>query len=175
MKKALLRCGFLFAVFLSVFLFFTKTLSGQEFSYNIQQKLVNEYYTEQEVDCITEAVYFEARGESVRGHKAVIEIILNRVDNQLDYPNKVCDVIYQKNQFSYRLYDLKVNNKQLYNDIKEEVKTHLFYVKILNLEQVRVIKKCSDHYDGKHSKAHWIKNMKEPQPIGNHIFYCRNN
>lgn len=172
MKKALLKVGFISAIFLTVFLFFTKTLSGQELSNNVQHKLVNDYYTEQEVDCITEAVYFEARGEPLQGRKAVIEVILNRTDNIKAYPNKVCDVIYQKHQFSYRLYDYKVHNVKLYNNIKEEVKQHLFHVKILNLDSKRVIKKCSDHYDGKTSKAHWIKNMDCPQQIGNHIFYC---
>lgn len=173
MKKALLKVGFISVIFFTVLLFFTKTLSGQELSNNFHNKLLNHYYTEQEVNCITEAVYFEARGEPKNGQKAVMEVILNRVDNVTLYPNKVCDVIHQKNQFSYRLYNYQVKNRKLYEDIKEEVKLHLFYVKILNLEQHRVIKKCSDHYDGKTSNARWIKNMTDPQQIGNHIFYCR--
>jgi spore germination cell wall hydrolase CwlJ-like protein len=54
--------------------------------------------------CLTEAVYFEARGESLAGQVAVAEVILNRVDSPL-YPGSVCGVIRQRGgggcQFSY--------------------------------------------------------------------------
>lgn len=44
--------------------------------------------------CLTEALYFEARGESVRGMFAVGEVILNRVDSSR-FPNTICGVIHQ--------------------------------------------------------------------------------
>ncbi|RME13853.1 MAG: cell wall hydrolase [Alphaproteobacteria bacterium] len=47
-----------------------------------------------EWECLTEALYFEARGESVRGLFAVAEVILNRVDSPR-YPNTVCKVVNQ--------------------------------------------------------------------------------
>ncbi len=47
-----------------------------------------------EWQCLTEALYFEARGESVEGQFAVAEVILNRVD-QPSFPDSVCGVIFQ--------------------------------------------------------------------------------
>lgn len=44
--------------------------------------------------CLSEALYFEARGESVKGQFAVAEVILNRVASSR-YPNSVCGVINQ--------------------------------------------------------------------------------
>ncbi len=44
--------------------------------------------------CLTEALYFEARGETVRGMFAVAEVILNRVDDPR-YPSSVCAVVNQ--------------------------------------------------------------------------------
>lgn len=44
--------------------------------------------------CLAEALYFEARGESVRGQFAVAEVILNRVDTG-QFPNTICGVIHQ--------------------------------------------------------------------------------
>jgi len=44
--------------------------------------------------CLTEALYFEARGENLVGQVAVAEVILNRVDSK-SYPNSVCGVIQQ--------------------------------------------------------------------------------
>ncbi len=44
--------------------------------------------------CLSEALYFEARGETVKGQFAVAEVILNRVDSPR-YPNTICGVINQ--------------------------------------------------------------------------------
>ncbi len=44
--------------------------------------------------CLTEALYFEARGESVEGMFAVAEVILNRVDGNV-YPDTICAVVNQ--------------------------------------------------------------------------------
>lgn len=60
-----------------------------------------------EWECLSEALYFEARGESLAGVVAVAEVILNRVDSG-DYPNSVCGVVQQGGtglyncQFTYR-------------------------------------------------------------------------
>jgi hypothetical protein len=45
-------------------------------------------------ECLTQALYFEARGEPIEGQYAVAEVILNRVDHW-NYPNSVCSVINQ--------------------------------------------------------------------------------
>lgn len=47
-----------------------------------------------EWQCLAEALYFEARGESVRGMFAVGEVIMNRVDSSA-YPDSLCAVINQ--------------------------------------------------------------------------------
>jgi spore germination cell wall hydrolase CwlJ-like protein len=44
--------------------------------------------------CLADAVYFEARGEPVRGQIAVAQVVMNRVFSPF-YPNDVCDVVYQ--------------------------------------------------------------------------------
>lgn len=44
--------------------------------------------------CLAEALYFEARGEKVKGQFAVAEVILNRVSSSR-YPDTVCGVIHQ--------------------------------------------------------------------------------
>jgi spore germination cell wall hydrolase CwlJ-like protein len=44
--------------------------------------------------CLADAVYFEARGESFRGQKAVAQVVMNRVFSGR-YPRNVCGVVYQ--------------------------------------------------------------------------------
>ena len=47
-----------------------------------------------ELDCLTQAVYFEARGETPRGQAAVAQVVMNRV-NHPAFPKTVCGVVYQ--------------------------------------------------------------------------------
>lgn len=60
-----------------------------------------------EWQCLSEALYFEARGEGVAGQVAVAEVILNRRDHEA-YPGTVCGVVGQGSgrakgcQFSFR-------------------------------------------------------------------------
>lgn len=54
-----------------------------------------------DLECLTEALYYEARGEGTAGQQAVAEVILNRVDHPR-FPNSVCGVVNQSGQFSYK-------------------------------------------------------------------------
>ena len=51
--------------------------------------------------CLAEALYFEARGESLQGIVGVAEVILNRVDDRR-YPNSLCGVVNQGTGERYR-------------------------------------------------------------------------
>lgn len=57
-----------------------------------------------ELECLASAIYFEARGEGIKGQAAVAEVILNRVDSA-QFPRSICGVVHQSNgrgcQFSY--------------------------------------------------------------------------
>src|SRR6202007_2378317 len=44
--------------------------------------------------CLADAVYFEARGEPLKGQQAVAQVVMNRVFSGY-YPNDVCGVVYQ--------------------------------------------------------------------------------
>jgi len=47
-----------------------------------------------ELDCLSEAVYYEARSEDTIGQLAVAEVVMNRVANP-HYPQTVCGVVFQ--------------------------------------------------------------------------------
>jgi spore germination cell wall hydrolase CwlJ-like protein len=46
------------------------------------------------LQCLAEAVYYEARSESEEGQRAVAQVVLNRVRHP-SYPSSVCGVVYQ--------------------------------------------------------------------------------
>lgn len=53
-----------------------------------------------ETDCAVKTIAYEARGESERGQRAVAEVLMNRL-NTVMYPDSVCEVIVQDNQFEW--------------------------------------------------------------------------
>jgi spore germination cell wall hydrolase CwlJ-like protein len=91
-------------------------LPSQDFAFSIPAAAMRDGLTEAwlmdqpaperdaEWQCLTEALYFESRGESLEGQIAVAEVILNRRDSPL-YPRSVCGVVKQRGgggcQFSY--------------------------------------------------------------------------
>ncbi|MGB6117317.1 MAG: cell wall hydrolase, partial [Mesorhizobium sp.] len=60
----------------------------------LAQALPAEVFSKKEQTCLANGIYFEARGESLRGQAAVAQVILNRVRNPT-YPDTICGVVYQ--------------------------------------------------------------------------------
>lgn len=53
-----------------------------------------------EHDCLAGAVYFESKGEPLRGQLSVAEVILNRMRSGR-FPKSACGVVKQRGQFSF--------------------------------------------------------------------------
>lgn len=52
-----------------------------------------------QLDCLTRAVYHEAKGEAPIGKLAVAHVVLNRLKHA-QFPDTICKVVYQPAQFS---------------------------------------------------------------------------
>ena len=50
-----------------------------------------------DLDCLTRAVYYEARGETPSGQAAVAQVVLNRLRHPA-FPKTVCGVVFQRTQ-----------------------------------------------------------------------------
>jgi N-acetylmuramoyl-L-alanine amidase len=57
--------------------------------------------SQQEIACLAEAIYFEARGTGKAGTEAVAHVVVNRAEDP-EFPNSVCGVVADRCQFSYR-------------------------------------------------------------------------
>jgi len=49
------------------------------------------------LDCLADAVYYEARGEPLAGQRAVAQVVLNRVRHPA-FPHSICGVVFQGSQ-----------------------------------------------------------------------------
>jgi len=129
-------------------------------------------FSEAEQRCLAAGIYFEARGESVKGQAAVAQVILNRVRNPT-YPNTVCGVVYQNDnwrnrcQFSFACDGIKdrVRSPKHWN-VAEEIALATTAGKIW-LKEVG----SSTHYHATYVRPPWAKRMRKVGKIGLHIFY----
>jgi spore germination cell wall hydrolase CwlJ-like protein len=122
--------------------------------------------------CLTEAVYFEARGEKVRGQIAVAQVVMNRAFSGF-YPNTVCGVVYQNKHRHYACqFTFACDNNP---DIVREPEMW---------ERARKIAKAmldgqlwlpevgkSTHYHAYWVHPSWVSEMKKMYKFGVHTFY----
>lgn len=124
--------------------------------------------SDKELNCLALNIYFESRGESILGQKAVAWVTLNRVKSK-KYPNTICGVVYQKGQFSWTfdgLSDRPRNKKQW------EVAKKLAKMVTNEFERGRIDPtKGSTMFHAAYVKPQWRKKFHRVLRIDNHIFY----
>jgi spore germination cell wall hydrolase CwlJ-like protein len=122
--------------------------------------------------CLAEAVYFEARGEAVRGQIAVAQVVMNRAFSGF-YPTTVCGVVYQnKNhhmacQFTFACDNVAdvVREPDMWDRASKIAKAMLDGQ--LWLPEVGK----STHYHAYWVHPSWVSEMKKMYRFGVHTFY----
>jgi N-acetylmuramoyl-L-alanine amidase len=121
-------------------------------------------YSEQDLQCMTEALYHEARGEGRKGQAAVAEVILNRVDSR-SFPSTVCGVINQRGQFSYTIGGSKpIRNKAAYLRARDVAAAALSGAS-------RNLTGGATYFHTPAVRPAWSHRFQRTTQIGSHIFY----
>ena len=124
--------------------------------------------------CLAQAVYFEARSESVLGQLAVAAVILNRSKAE-NYPSSICGVVYQGAarltgcQFSFACDD-QSNLPQV--DRAWETALTVTTLALANESKPRIVA-AATHYHADYVDPYWSKSMHRLTKIGRHIFYSQ--
>ena len=129
-------------------------------------------FSSAEQKCLAEGIYFEARGEDVKGQAAVAQVILNRVRNP-SYPSTICGVVYQNRdwrnrcQFSFACDGTRprVRSASHYK-VAQEVAMAVTAGKIF-IPEVG----SATHYHATYVRPRWARTMEKMKKIGLHIFY----
>ncbi|WP_316214544.1 cell wall hydrolase [Bradyrhizobium sp. SZCCHNR2035] len=122
--------------------------------------------------CLAEAVYFESRGEAVRGQIAVAQVVLNRAFSGY-YPTTVCGVVYQS---KYRHYACQftfacdgtpdvIREPDMWERARKIAKAMLDG--LIWLPEVGK----STHYHAYWVRPSWVSEMKRMYKFGVHTFY----
>ncbi|GHC44777.1 cell wall hydrolase [Neogemmobacter tilapiae] len=123
---------------------------------------------DEEWQCLTQALYFESRGEEIEGQFAVAEVILNRRDSAL-YPRTVCGVVHQGGrgacQFSFAC-DGRVKMRE------KDAALQAGRIARLMLDGAeRRLTDGATHFHTKRVRPGWSKRFPKTAQIGAHLFY----
>ena len=127
--------------------------------------------SDKQMSCLAEALYFEARGEPIKGQLAVGEVILNRVEDRR-YPSSICKVVNQGTgrrfacQFTYTC-DGKLETVHE----RKPYEMALKIAKILMTTHDRKLTRGSTHYHSNYVNPKWSKKFERVAKFGRHIFY----
>lgn len=130
-----------------------------------------------EIYCLSEAIYFEARGSSYADRAAVADVIMNRVESK-KFPHTVCGVVRQakmyngypvknKCQFSY-FCDGKSDDML---DLDSKHKAQLLAYNVIRFRRFRGITEGATFYHAVYVKPYWAKSFRLTGTIGSHKFY----
>jgi spore germination cell wall hydrolase CwlJ-like protein len=125
-----------------------------------------------EHQCLTQALYYEARGEGRIGEQAVAEVVFHRM-NAGNYGHSICAVVYEGSghpgcQFSFTC------NGDLRRPREESAwkKSEQLAAQILTGEvPLHNATGGATHYHATWVNPFWAPTLKKTAQIGNHIFY----
>lgn len=121
-----------------------------------------------ELTCLADNIYYEARGEPTVGQVMVALTTLNRADLN-KFPPSVCAVVYQSHQFSWtRDKELLARPK----DMKSWYKAASIAVMTYTGMVLDISKGATHYYAYKLvDKPEWAMSMTKVKKVGGHYFF----
>ncbi|MEM9853366.1 MAG: cell wall hydrolase [Pseudomonadota bacterium] len=121
--------------------------------------------------CLTEALYFEARGETIKGQFAVAEVILNRVKSR-SFPNSLCAVINQGTGQRYRCQFTYTCDG--HDEVIREPRAWQSVGKVARLAMAGAagnLTNGAEYYHTQSVRPRWSRVFEHTTTIGYHKFY----
>ena len=132
-------------------------------------------FEERERRCLATAIYFEARGEPIRGQIAVGQVIMNRVRSP-QFPQTICGVVYQGQMHPGCQFSFTCDGKSDAPRPDEHWALAQKLARQITSGQVWLPEiGYSTYYHADYVKPGWVSAMNKIDSIGRHIFYKKRN
>lgn len=120
--------------------------------------------------CLAQAMYYEARGEGLKGQVAVANVVINRATFPGYFPNSLCGVISERGQFQW-YHNARLRGKRNFHPRIDDEFVLLAKKIIITYNQGR-------RFDNTHGSYYFNANGKRMSPnivrrtqVGRHTFY----
>jgi spore germination cell wall hydrolase CwlJ-like protein len=117
-----------------------------------------------ELECLATGIYFESKGEPLKGQLAVGQVIANRADSGR-FPSTYCGVLFQRGQFSFihgrSLPHVSHSNRQW--------QTAVAIAKIVDKDLKDSVVGDALFFHARYVSPGW--RLKRVASIGNHVFF----
>lgn len=122
-------------------------------------------YSEKDVQCLAQNIYFEARGEPIQGKIAVAQVTINRANHLTQFDKTICGVVYAHKQFSWTEHNNKIKDWKQWREAK-------YLAKSIISGQIKLPKFAALYFHNLTIQPRWVKKHRYLATIGNHIFYA---
>jgi len=137
-------------------------------------------HAEAERDCLAQAIYHEARGESAAGQLAVANVIVNRA-RSAKFPSTLCGVIYQnadkgryRCQFTFACDGRTDAPGERRAWARSADLAQAVYAEFATGESVGAVPRSALYYHTTNVRPNWANTYNAVAQIGSHIFYSPN-
>ena len=123
------------------------------------------------LDCLSQAVYYEAASESDSGQRAVAQVVLNRVRHPA-FPQSVCGVVYQGSTLPTGCQFTFTCDGSLFRQPSVSGWTRARRIALAALSGwVEPAVGTATHYHASFVVPYWASSLDKVRTIGAHIFY----
>lgn len=121
--------------------------------------------TATDLDCLADAVYYEARGEGPTGEAAVAQVVLNRVRHPA-FPKTICGVVFQGCQFSFACNGAMSGHREpaAWREARSVAQRALAGAVVANIGN-------ATHFHTLGVNPGWGSNLLRVAQVGYHVFY----
>ena len=131
--------------------------------------------------CMAQNIYFEAANQSFAGKLAVAHVVINRTED-LQFPNEICDVIYQaKTKVNWKGNVVPIRNQCQFSwycdGLSDEPVDSVTWIKSLRIADLVLTGEYKDitegalWYHADYIYPYWADELEEVTQIDNHRFY----
>lgn len=126
-----------------------------------------------DLECLTQAVYYEARGEPVEGQVAVAQVVLNRA-RQSAKPRSICQVVFEGAPRPGCQFSFACEGDRQAGPVRP-----LVWQQAQSLAQSVLTGQArgnaaATHYHADYVQPVWARQMQRLGQIGRHIFFTSN-
>lgn len=123
------------------------------------------------VECLTQAIYYEARSEGEDGQAAVAEVVMNR-SRSPSYPQDICKVVYQRNsrtcQFTFTC-DGSIGRGRV--NLAAWAQAEQIARRVYASGGRSLLPAHSVNYHADYVRPTWSRRLERVRQIGAHVFY----